>query len=270
VTPFAIDMYLPAFMKIAVEFGTSTSEISISLSTYLVGFALGQLVLGPLLDRFGRRRPLHAGLTMFILCSVGCAIAPSLKVFATLRFLQALGGCAAQVAAIAMLRDFFPVRESSKILSLLCLMIGISPLLAPTIGSSIVQHSKWQWIFVLLAAIACIVMTCTFLLLPEGHQPDLSASLRPDALARSFWKIIEDPRFRTYSLTGTFSFAGLFAFVASSPPSLWTVFIWVQRLSVSSLRSSSWAISLATKPTYSFFASSRVHKYWMQQCSSRY
>src|SRR6201996_6768111 len=135
VTPFAIDMYLPAFSRIAAEYKTTTSEISLSLSTYFVGFALGQLFYGPLLDRFGRKRPLYVGLIAYIACAIGCVMAPDLKTLVALRFLQALGGCVAQVGAIAMVRDFFPAKESAKIFSLLFLMIGVSPLLAPTIGS---------------------------------------------------------------------------------------------------------------------------------------
>ncbi len=97
VTPFAVDMYLPAFSTIAAEYKTGTSQISLSLSTYFVGFALGQIFYGPLLDQFGRKRPLYAGLVVYILCSVGCAVAPTLRAFIVLRFFEALGGCVAQV-----------------------------------------------------------------------------------------------------------------------------------------------------------------------------
>lgn len=217
VTPFAVDMYLPAFSTIAAEFRTSTSQISLSLSTYFVGFALGQMIYGPLLDRFGRKPPLYVGLALYILCSLGCASAPNLHAFVTLRFIEALGGCAAQVGAIAMVRDFFPVKQSAKIFSLLFLMIGVSPLLAPTIGSLLLVALGWRWIFVLLATIAVAILTITFFFLPEGHQPDTSVSLRPGPMASSFWIIFKDPQFLTYTLAGGFSFAGLFAFVAGSP-----------------------------------------------------
>jgi len=217
VTPFAVDMYLPAFSAIAAEFKTVTPQISLSLSTYFVGFALGQIVYGPLLDRFGRKRPLYVGLILYILCSLGCAMAPNLRAFVALRFLEALGGCVAQVGAIAMVRDFFPVKESAKIFSLLFLMIGISPLLAPTIGSLLLVALGWRWIFVVLAAIASAILAVTFLLLPEGHEPDHSISLRPGPILGGFWDILKEPQFITYTLAGAFSFAGLFAFVAGSP-----------------------------------------------------
>ncbi len=123
----------------------------------------------------------------------------------------------AQVGAIAMVRDFFPVKESAKIFSLLFLMIGVSPLLAPTVGSLLIVAMGWRWIFVLLAAIAVAILVVTFLLLPEGHQPDHSISLRPGPLLSGFWDILKEPQFITYTLAGAFSFAGLFAFVAGSP-----------------------------------------------------
>jgi DHA1 family bicyclomycin/chloramphenicol resistance-like MFS transporter len=217
ITPFAIDMYLPAFTRIAMAYGTTTSAVSLTISTYFAGFAIGQVLYGPLLDRFGRKRPLYVGISIYVASSIGCALAPNLKIFIALRFLEALGGCVAQVGAIAMVRDFFPVKESAKMFSLLFLMIGVSPLLAPTIGSAIMVGFGWQWIFVLLAAIAFVTLTLTFFLLPEGHQPDHSVSLRPAPIVQGFWNIFRNPQFLTYTLAGAFSFAGLFAYVAGSP-----------------------------------------------------
>ena len=217
ITPFAVDMYLPAFSTIALEFHTSASQISISLSTYFVGFAIGQMLYGPLLDRYGRKRPLYVGLVAYILCSVGCSLATDIRSLAALRFLEALGGCVAQVGAIAMVRDFFPVKESAKVFSLLFLMIGTSPLLAPTIGSAIVADLGWRWIFGVLASIAFIVLILVFTMLPEGHQPDHSVSLWPRHILADFWNIFRNPQFLTYALAGAFSFAGLLGFVAGSP-----------------------------------------------------
>lgn len=217
VTPFAIDMYLPSFATIAQEFHTSTSRISISLSTYFVGFAIGQMLYGPLLDRYGRKRPLYVGLAAYVVCSIGCGLATDFKTLVALRFLEALGGCVAQVGAITMVRDFFPVKESAKIFSLLFLMIGTSPLLAPTIGSAIVTGLGWRWIFGVLASIAFVILIMVFTLLPEGHEPDHSVSLWPRHILLGFWNIFRNPQFLTYTLAGGFSFAGLLGFVAGSP-----------------------------------------------------
>jgi DHA1 family bicyclomycin/chloramphenicol resistance-like MFS transporter len=217
VTPFAIDMYLPAFSGIASDFRTTTSAIALSLSSYFVGFALGQILYGPLLDRFGRKRPLYFGLGLYILASIGCTQAHSIRVLIALRFVQAIGGCAAQVAALAMVRDFFHARESAKILSLLFLIIGVSPLLAPTIGSALVTALGWRWIFFILGAYASLTLALIFVFLPEGHTPDASISLKPKPIVQGFWAILRQPQFTTYALAGAFSFSGLFAFVSGSP-----------------------------------------------------
>jgi len=114
ISPFAIDMYLPAFPEIAAALHTSTAKISLSLASYFAGLAAGQLFYGPLLDRFGRKLPLYAGLVLFITASLLCLCSPTVEWLIALRFVQALGGCAAQVAAMAMVRDFFHVDEPPK------------------------------------------------------------------------------------------------------------------------------------------------------------
>ena len=217
VTPFAVDMYLPAFSSMASDLGTTSSVIALSLSSYFIGFALGQILYGPLLDRFGRKRPLYFGLALYIVASVGCALSQNVHMLIVLRFVQAVGGCAAQVAALAMVRDFFPVEESAKIFSLLFLIIGVSPLLAPTIGSGLVSAFGWRWIFFILAAYATVTFALISSLLPEGHAPDTSISLKPKPIVENFWMILRQPQFITYALAGAFSFAGLFGFVSGSP-----------------------------------------------------
>jgi MFS transporter, DHA1 family, multidrug resistance protein len=217
ITPFAVDMYLPAFSLIAAHFKTTTSAVSLSLSTYFIGFAFGQMLYGPLLDRFGRKRPIYVGLSIYVVASLGCAFPHDMQSLIVLRFLQAIGGCVAQVGAVAMVRDFFPVEQSARIFSLLFLMIGVSPLAAPTIGSLIMTWLGWQWIFVLLACIATTTLALIFFLLPEGHTPDPSISLMPAVMLRQFQQILIRPQFYTYALSGAFSFAGLFTYVAGSP-----------------------------------------------------
>ncbi|HEX7655205.1 MAG TPA: MFS transporter, partial [Verrucomicrobiae bacterium] len=148
ISPFAIDMYLPAFPGIADALGTTTAKISLSIASYFVGLAIGQVIYGPLLDRFGRKPPLYGGLILFIVASLMCLRVHTVEELIALRFLQAFGGCVAQVASMAMVRDFFPVQETAKILSLLILILGVSPLLAPSVGSFIALHASWHWVFV--------------------------------------------------------------------------------------------------------------------------
>jgi DHA1 family bicyclomycin/chloramphenicol resistance-like MFS transporter len=210
-------MYLPAFPEIAHDLGTTPAQISFSVSGYFIGLALGQLFYGPLLDRFGRKPPLYAGLSLFVVASLGCIAVRSPGMFIAFRLLQALGGCVAQVGAVAMVRDFFPVRESAKILSLLMLVLSVSPLFAPSIGGLVATTVGWPWIFVILAAFALCLMLVIGFLLPEGHQPDPEISLQPRAILNGFATIISHPQFYTYAIGGAFAFAGLFVYVTGSP-----------------------------------------------------
>ena len=217
VSPFSIDMYLPAFPQIAHDLGTTPAEISLSVSGYFVGLACGQLFYGPVLDRFGRKPPLYAGLSLFVLASIGCATARSPDTFIAFRLLQAIGGCGAGVGALAMVRDFFPVDESAKIISLLILVISVSPLFAPSLGSLITASAGWPWIFAILGGYALILIAVLALLLPEGHKPDRGISLKPAAIFNEFRAIIALPQFSTYAIAGAFSFAGLFVYVTGAP-----------------------------------------------------
>ena len=217
ITPISVDMYLPAFSRIAAQFHATTSAVSWSLSTYFIGFAFGQLLYGPLLDHFGRKRPIYAGLSLYLVASALCTHPGSLPLLIALRFLQAIGGCVAQVASVAMVRDFFPPGQSARILSLLFLIIGVSPLLAPTIGSMILLWLGWQWIFVALSCFTLASMSAIFFFLPEPHQPDTGIALAPRLIIQNLARILVQPQFCVYALAGAFSFAGLFAYVAGSP-----------------------------------------------------
>jgi MFS transporter, DHA1 family, multidrug resistance protein len=128
--PFSIDMYLPAFADIAKDLDTSVGHLSLSLSSFFIGISLGQFIYGPLLDRFGRKKPLFAGLFIYLLASALCALVQSADMLIALRFLQALGGCAGMVASRAMVRDLFSVQDNAKIFSMLMLVVGISPIIA--------------------------------------------------------------------------------------------------------------------------------------------
>ena len=217
VSPFSIDMYLPAFPQIAHDLATTPAEISLSVSGYFIGLAFGQLFYGPVLDRFGRKPPLYVGLALFVLASIGCATARSPEAFIAFRLLQAIGGCGAGVGALAMVRDFFPIDESAKIISLLILVISVSPLFAPSVGSLITSRAGWPWIFAVLAGYALILIAVLAWVLPEGHKPDRGISLKPAAIIGEFRTIIALPQFFVYAIAGAFSFAGLFVYVTGAP-----------------------------------------------------
>lgn len=215
-SPFAIDMYLPAFPEIAAGLHTTTARVSLSVSSYFAGLAAGQLFYGPLLDRFGRKRPLYAGLALFTAASLACIPATSVEWLVAMRFLQGLGGCAAQVASLAMVRDFFPVHEMARILSLLILILGVSPLLAPTVGGFVSSHLGWTSVFVILAAVAVADGILCRSLLPEGHQPDPTFSLRPKPILRNLAAVLGEPQFLVFALSGAFAFSGLLVYVTGS------------------------------------------------------
>jgi MFS transporter, DHA1 family, multidrug resistance protein len=217
VSPFAIDLYLPAFTQIADDFGTTPAKISLSVSSYFIGMALGQILYGPLLDRFGRKKPLYVGLLIFVAGTIGCMQSMDVNTLVVFRFAQAIGGSVAWVAAVTMVRDFFPVSESAKVFSLLILILGVSPLLAPTIGGFIATSLGWQAIFILLAVIALLILVTTFFLLPEVYKPNPAISLRAKPILSTFGSVLCVPQFYTFAFAGAFSFASLFIYVAGSP-----------------------------------------------------
>ncbi len=222
--PFSIDMYLPGFPAIARTFHTTTKEVAVSLSSYFIGLAVGQLLYGPLLDRFGRKKPLYFGLLIYILTSIGCYFAGSLQLLVTLRFLQAIGSCAASVAAMAMVRDLFPLEENAKIFAFLILILGASPMIAPTVGGYVTQSWDWHIIFIILTCLAVAILLAVIFGLPESYEPDKSYSLKPAPIIRNFWAVAKDPQFYTYALVGSFAFAGLFVYVSASPMVFMEVF----------------------------------------------
>ena len=215
--PFSIDMYLPAFPEIATDLHTTIQRVSLSVSTYFLGFAGGQILYGPLLDRFGRKKPLYIGLSVYIVVTIICGLSNSINALLVLRALQALSGCVGAVAALAMVRDFFPPEKSASIISLLILVIGLSPLLAPTAGSFVSDAFGWRYVFIVLAIIAFIVLMLVVFFLPKGQQPDTTISLKPRPIITVFKSILLKPQFYIFTLAGTFCFSGLFVYVAGSP-----------------------------------------------------
>lgn len=216
-TPFSIDMYLSSFPNIAQDLGVPVSQMALTVSIYFIGFALGQIAYGPLFDRFGRKKPLYAGLALYLLATVGCMTAKSFEVLLFFRFLSALGGCASGVGAMTMVRDFFPPEETSKIFSLLMLVLSVSPLLAPTVGSLLVTFMSWQWIFGVLGIMCLIDMLLLRFVIPPSDKHDPSTKLSFRTVAGNYKAVFGNRQFLSYVLAGSLSFAGLFVYVAGSP-----------------------------------------------------
>jgi len=215
--PFSIDLYLPGFPEIARDLNTTTSRVALSLSSYFIGVSIGQMIYGPLLDRFGRRIPLLIGLFIYLFASIYIVYVVSIDSLIIARFVQAIGGCAGMVAARALVRDLFPVSEIAKIFSLLMLVIAVSPIVAPTIGGFATAHWGWHSIFIILSVLVLINILLVYFWLPTGAAPDKTLSLKPRPIINSFWQVFKNPQFLTYTLTGSFAASGLYAYIAGSP-----------------------------------------------------
>ncbi|WP_278021675.1 multidrug effflux MFS transporter [Flavobacterium ginsengisoli] len=215
--PFSIDMYLPGFSGIAKDLNTSVAKVSMSLSSYFIGISAGQLLYGPLLDRFGRKKPLFIGLLVYILASLGCIYVADIDAFILLRFIQAIGSCVATVASVAMVRDLFPVKDIPKVFSLLMLVVGLSPMLAPTIGGYVTEDLGWHAVFFILMCMGIVILATSQFGLPDTYKPDNSISLKPKPIISNFVMVLKEPQFYTYAFTGAVAFSGLFSYVAASP-----------------------------------------------------
>ncbi len=215
--PLSIDMYLPGFPEMAADLHTTVDKVSYSLSSFFIGICAGQLICGPLLDRFGRKKPLYVGLTVYIIASLGCAVSNSVEMLIGFRFLQAIGGCVGMVAPSAIVRDLFPVNESAKIFSLLILVLGVSPIIAPTVGSYLIAAFGWHSVFVVLSIIVALLFAAVVFLLPESKAPDPGFSLRPRTILTSYLHVLKEPQFYTFAFAGAIAAAGLFAYLGGSP-----------------------------------------------------
>ncbi|TRX42942.1 multidrug effflux MFS transporter [Flavobacterium restrictum] len=215
--PFSIDMYLPGFAGIARDLNTTVANVSMTLSSYFIGISAGQLLYGPLLDRFGRKKPLFIGLLIYILASLCCVFVKNIDAFIGLRFIQAIGSCAATVTSVAMVRDLFPVKDIPKVFSKLMLVVGLSPMLAPTIGGYVTAYYSWHVVFLILMCLGILVFLAAWLGLPSKFIPDTTISLKPKPIITNFIEIIKVPQFYTYAFTGAIAFSGLFTYVAASP-----------------------------------------------------
>jgi DHA1 family bicyclomycin/chloramphenicol resistance-like MFS transporter len=217
IAPLSIDMYLPAFPAIAKNLHSTVSEVTLSLSSFFIGISGGQLLYGPLLERYGRKPPLYVGLCIFFLASVGCALAQSVNMLIVFRFFQAAGGCAGMVAARAMVRDLFDTKDNARVFSMLMLVVSVSPIIAPTLGGYITAAFGWRYVFAMLILVVLLILIGTYFFLPESKKPDPTFSLKPAPILRNFASVLKHPHFITYALTGAISYAGLYAYLGGAP-----------------------------------------------------
>ncbi len=215
--PFSIDLYLPAFPQIAKGLQTDVASVMLSLSSFFVGISIGQLIYGPLLERYGRKKPLYVGLGIYIVSSAVCAMAVSVEYLILFRLFQALGSCSGMVASRAIVRDLFPPEKIAKVFSSLMLVIAVSPIIAPTVGGLIAMYLGWRYIFVFLIVIITIILALVIWVLPESKEPDPSVSFKPKAMLNGYKAVLKNKQFALYAFTSAVAYSGLYAYISGSP-----------------------------------------------------
>jgi MFS transporter, DHA1 family, multidrug resistance protein len=213
----SIDMYLPAMPAIGRSLDAAPADVQRTLSALLAGLAIGQVVYGPLSDRIGRRPPILLGIALYILASATCALAGSVELLIAARFVQGLGACAALVVSRAFVRDSYDHQETARILSLIMLVFGVVPIVAPLIGGLVLTFGDWHTIFWLLAAFGVAVWVAVFVGLPETRSAATAEKARSETPLRAYWELLKSRRLLGYILAGAFNGACLFTYIAASP-----------------------------------------------------
>nr|WP_082113105.1 multidrug effflux MFS transporter [Pseudoxanthomonas suwonensis] len=215
--PFSIDTIFPAFPQMAAQFGADKLAMQQTISVYLAAYALMSIVHGPLSDAIGRRRVILAGLAVFIVASVGCALARDLSTLLAFRALQGLSAGVGLIVGRAVIRDVLEGSDAQRLMSQVSMIFGIAPAIAPIIGGWMLGAGRWPLIFWFLAAFSLLLLASTALWLPETHPRESRMPLRPGRLLRDYVAIALNPRFQRLAAAGAFGFAGLFLYIASAP-----------------------------------------------------
>jgi DHA1 family bicyclomycin/chloramphenicol resistance-like MFS transporter len=217
IAPFSVDMYLPGFPAIARDLRTDVSYVGLTLTSYFIGLSIGQLMFGPVIDRFGRKKPLMVGLLVYILAAVGCAFSPSIYYLIGLRLFLAMGCCVGMVGGSSIIRDLFSGREVARAMSMMMTVFGVAPIIAPTIGGLIVATLGWRFVFGVLAMIGMFVLIAIREVLPETKEADPSISLRPKNVTLDYLKVFRERQFVIYVLAGAAGSGSLFSYITGSP-----------------------------------------------------
>ena len=214
--PLAVDMYLPSLPAISRGLAATPGAVTGTLATFFAGLGIGQLVYGPLSDRMGRRVPVITGVAIFVAGAIGCALAPNIWVLTAARFLQALGGSAGQVVARAAVRDRFGHQMAARVLSLLMLVLGLAPIVAPIIGGYLLLVGSWRSIFWFQAATSAAILIATILAFEETRTDAMRAAARREHPIATFRYLVRHPRVVGYALAGAFNTGAFFGWIAMS------------------------------------------------------
>lgn len=215
--PFAIDMYLPALPAIGQSLGAPMAGVQMSLTAFFIALGVGQLIYGPASDMFGRKPPLYAGLGLFVLASIGCALARNIETLVLLRFVQGLGAAAGMAIPRAIVRDLHTGNDAARLMSLLMLVFSVSPILAPLAGSVVIAATGWRGVFwaVTAAALAGIAMMSTVLQETRPREERLQSSI--GSAISGYAQLLRDRHFMGLVLIGSFAIGGFFVYLANSP-----------------------------------------------------
>lgn len=215
--PLTIDTYLPALPELSRQLGATDAQAQATITGLLIGLGLGQLIIGPLSDSIGRRKPLLAGLVVHAMMSVLCALAPSIGLLTVTRTLQGLAGAAVAVVAMAVVRDLFSGIRAAQLLSRLVLVLGVAPILAPSLGSALLSLTSWRGIFVVLAVIALGMLVLAFVALPETLPVERRRPVSVTGSLRAYGTLFRDRLFVVMVLVAGLMFATLFAYISGAP-----------------------------------------------------
>ncbi|RDC64421.1 multidrug effflux MFS transporter [Adhaeribacter pallidiroseus] len=213
----SIDMYLPAFPVMAQYFKVPIVKIEHSVTVFLFGMAFGQLFIGPLSDVWGRTRPLKIGLLTYILCAVAGMLTSHFALFLVWRFVQGLAGSTCQVISRALVNDLYGGRKAAHVFTLLQIIMGVSPILAPTIGGFLATAGTWQYLFLLMALISGVALLGCFTVLPPGKVPAVNKTLNLSAIRFGYAQAIKNPAFINYALVRAITNSAAFSFITASP-----------------------------------------------------
>ncbi|ANF83121.1 Bcr/CflA family drug resistance efflux transporter [Acinetobacter sp. NCu2D-2] len=214
--PLGIDMYLPSIPAMAASLGSNEGAVQLSLMTFFAGLMLGQLIYGPLSDKFGRKPLIYLGLSIFVLGSIACSMAENVLQLQWIRFIQGLGGSIGMVIAFAIIKDQFHGPEMGKMMSMVLAILGLSPVAAPLIGDALQHLGSWRTIFLFLAIYAAAVMALVAVFLPETRGEEQRAEFKLNQTFHHYVNIATDRKFIIYALTLCIAQAGFFAYIAGS------------------------------------------------------
>ena len=217
VGPLSIDMYLPAFPAIEHDFHAAQGAAQITLATWILGLSVGQLALGALADRFGRRAPLLFGTALYAAASAGCALSPSIAWLATWRFAAAIGASASMIVPRAMVRDLADGHDAARLMAQLILILGAAPILAPSLGGLVLQFGTWRDIFWIMAGYGTLGLLISAIKLPDTLKPQNRVPIHPLAMALRYRAILTERGFLTHALVLSFVCFALFAYLGGMP-----------------------------------------------------